>query len=103
MTANAEGELKRRLSENFISVFLPTTPNPTSGYLLFLTLNEIIELDMTVEEAVKMVISAGIVTPKEHLSGAERLLAGNLTHAQLEKRLYGAQERKSTVDPNERQ
>ena len=79
VTANAGGELKRRLKDDYISVFLPTTPNPTSGFLLFVPIEEVIELDMTVEEAVKMVISAGIVTPKEHLSGAEHLLAGNLT------------------------
>lgn len=101
VTANAGGELKRRLSEGFISVFLPTTPNPTSGFLLFLPRKEVIELDMTIEEAVKMVISAGIVVPKEHLSGAERLLAGNSTHAQLEERLYGGQERKSPDGTNE--
>ena len=44
---------------------LPTTPNPTSGYLLFVPKRDIIILDMTVEEAMKMVISGGIVLPEE--------------------------------------
>ncbi len=47
-----------------MSVFLPTTPNPTSGFLLFVKRSEMIVLDMTVEEAAKMVISAGLVTPE---------------------------------------
>ena len=46
-----------------INVFVPTTPNPTSGYLLFVPKTELIYLDMTVEEAVKLVVSAGIITP----------------------------------------
>ena len=44
-------------------MFLPTTPNPTSGFLLYVRRSEILELDMTVEEAAKLVISAGLVMP----------------------------------------
>lgn len=91
VTAKVDGELGRRLEAEHVSVFLPTTPNPTSGFLLFVPTSDVVELDMTVEEAVKMVISAGIVTPKEQLSGAERLVAGNITHAEREKSLYGEQ------------
>jgi uncharacterized membrane protein len=46
-----------------MSVFLPTTPNPTSGFLLFVPRKDVIVLDMSVEEAAKMVISAGLVSP----------------------------------------
>ncbi|MEM1346520.1 MAG: DUF502 domain-containing protein [Pseudomonadota bacterium] len=46
-----------------ISVFLPTTPNPTSGFLLFVPRKDVVFLDMTVEEAAKLIISAGLVTP----------------------------------------
>ena len=46
-----------------ISVFLPTTPNPTSGFLLFLPQSDLIELDMSVGDAMKLVISAGLVYP----------------------------------------
>ena len=46
-----------------LSVFVPTTPNPTSGFLLFVPNVDVVLLDMTVEEAAKLVISAGLVTP----------------------------------------
>lgn len=63
------GEVSHRLAdrtgsdEGFISVFLPTTPNPTSGFLLFVPREDVIILDMSVEDAAKLVISAGLVTP----------------------------------------
>lgn len=44
---------------------MPTTPNPTSGFLLFIPRDEVVPLDMSVEEAIKMVISGGIVTPPD--------------------------------------
>jgi len=46
-----------------VSVFVPTTPNPTSGILLFFPKADIIELDMSIEDAAKLVISAGLVYP----------------------------------------
>ena len=46
-----------------VSVFVPTTPNPTSGFLLFFPKADIIELDMSIEDAAKLVISAGLVYP----------------------------------------
>jgi len=45
-------------------VFLPTTPNPTSGFLLFVPKSQIIELDLSIEEALKLVISGGAIVPK---------------------------------------
>lgn len=50
---------------DLVSVFLPTTPNPTSGFLLFLPKADVIELEMTVEDAAKLVISAGLVYPNQ--------------------------------------
>ena len=50
--------------EGMYSVFLPTTPNPTSGFLLFVPRRDVRILEMSVEEAAKMIISAGLVTPK---------------------------------------
>lgn len=55
------GQLKPRAET--VSVFLPTTPNPTSGFLLFVPKEDVIELDMGVEDAAKLVISAGLVSP----------------------------------------
>ena len=59
-----EGEIAAKThNDNLVSVFLPTTPNPTSGYLLFVPKKDVIVLDMSVEDAAKMVISAGLVEP----------------------------------------
>jgi uncharacterized membrane protein len=55
-----------RLEDEIMSVYVPTTPNPTSGYLLFAKRQEMIELDMTIEDAAKLVISAGLVSPEYH-------------------------------------
>lgn len=61
----AKGEIQRRIpvDEQIMSIFLPTTPNPTSGFLLFVPRRDVIELDMSVEDAAKLVISAGLVYP----------------------------------------
>ena len=48
-----------------VNVFLPTTPNPTSGFLLFVPRRDLVVLHMSVEEGIKMVISGGLVTPKD--------------------------------------
>lgn len=63
VTGKTKGEVQAHTEKSMINVFLPTTPNPTSGFLLFVPEEDVIELEMTVEEAIKMVISGGIVTP----------------------------------------
>jgi len=65
ISTTAKGEIQASipLEDQLMSVFLPTTPNPTSGFLLFVPRRDIIELDMTVEDAAKLVISAGLVYP----------------------------------------
>ncbi|MCK0122624.1 DUF502 domain-containing protein [Loktanella sp. F6476L] len=65
ISTNAKGEIHTKLSDgdDIATVFLPTTPNPTSGFLLFLPRRDVKELDMTVEDAAKLVISAGLVYP----------------------------------------
>jgi uncharacterized membrane protein len=63
VTSEHEGELEARTGKRIYHVFVPTTPNPTSGFLLFLPAEDLIELDMTVEDGLKLVISAGSVTP----------------------------------------
>ncbi len=64
-TAKGEVAEKSDPSGEMISVFVPTTPNPTSGFLLFFPKKDVIELDMTVEDAAKLVISAGLVYPSD--------------------------------------
>ena len=65
VTGRTEGEVQGATKEETINVFVPTTPNPTSGYLLFVPKKELVFLNMTVEEAVKLVVSAGIITPPD--------------------------------------
>ncbi len=64
ISTKSGGELLTKSKQSdMTSVFLPTTPNPTSGFLLFVPTKDVLELDMTVEEAAKLVISAGLVMP----------------------------------------
>ncbi|GLQ07283.1 DUF502 domain-containing protein [Sneathiella chinensis] len=63
VTSTAEGEVSSLDEGDMISVFLPTTPNPTSGFLLFVPKHDLKYLDMSVEEGVKLVISAGMIWP----------------------------------------
>ena len=65
VTGGAEGHIQEIVDTDVVNVFLATTPNPTSGILLFLPRSEITLLSMTVEEGLKMVVSGGIVTPPE--------------------------------------
>ncbi len=65
ITGRTEGEVQDLTTEETINVFLPTTPNPTSGFLLFVPRKDIVRLSMSIEEAIKMVVSGGIVTPPD--------------------------------------
>ncbi len=62
-TGTTKGEVQDAIKDEVVNVFLPTTPNPTSGYLLFLPRKDVIFLKMTVEQGIKLVISGGVVTP----------------------------------------
>ncbi|AKJ95673.1 MULTISPECIES: DUF502 domain-containing protein [Thioalkalivibrio] len=63
MTGVAVGEVQDRTERDVITVFVPTTPNPTSGFVIMVPREEAIELDMTVEDGLKFVMSMGVVTP----------------------------------------
>ena len=65
ISSETRGEIRQKLGAeaNPVAVFLPTTPNPTSGFLLFVPRKDLIPLDMSLEEAAKLVISAGLVAP----------------------------------------
>ncbi len=66
ITGQTEGEVQELTSETVVNVFVPATPNPTTGFLLFIPERDIHHLDLTVEEGIKLVISSGIVTPPEN-------------------------------------
>ena len=68
ITGTTKGEVQSLTEEECTNIFLPTTPNPTSGFLLFVPKKELVPLSMSVEEALKMVISGGIVTPPDRRS-----------------------------------
>ena len=66
VTCEARGEIQENTEANVVNVFIPTTPNPTSGLLIFVPKEDLIPLSMTVEEGIKLVVSGGIVTPTKN-------------------------------------
>ena len=63
-TKDNKGEISKKTNKNLVNVFVPTTPNPTSGFLLMFPKDEVIYLDMSFEEASKFIVSAGTSNPK---------------------------------------
>ena len=63
-TKDNKGEISKKTNDNLVNVFIPTTPNPTSGFLLMFPKKEVIYLDMSFEEASKFIVSAGTSNPK---------------------------------------
>jgi uncharacterized membrane protein len=64
MTGSAKGEIRDKAGIEMVNVFVPTTPNPTSGFLLFIPKEDVIILDMKYEDAIKLIVSAGMVIPE---------------------------------------
>ena len=64
VSAELKGEVRGHFQEEMLNIFIPTTPNPTSGFLIFVPKKDTIELKMTVEEGIKFVISGGLVEPE---------------------------------------
>ena len=58
-TKDNEGEISKKTEKNLVNVFIPTTPNPTSGFLLMFPKEDVLYLDMSFEEASKFIVSAG--------------------------------------------
>lgn len=68
VTSEGKGEVQDKTEEKVINVFIPTTPNPTSGYLLLVPEKELINLDMSIADGMKLVISGGIVSLPESVT-----------------------------------
>ena len=81
VTGGTRGEVAEHIDIEMVNVFIPTTPNPTSGFLLFCPRDEIIYLEMSVEDAVKLVVSGGIVHPPENGKSAAKTKAKAKTKA----------------------
>lgn len=79
LTGESKGDLAIRQGTEMCSVFVPTTPNPTSGYLLMVPAGDLLELDMSVEDALTLVMSGGVVSPDLRFKGAAR--APEMAHA----------------------
>jgi len=71
-TSKNLGEIEKKSRRDVVCVFVPTTPNPTSGLVLMVPQEDVIELDMSVEDGLKMIISLGVVVPGERLDGIQR-------------------------------
>lgn len=65
LTGVPGGETKKHLPDDYVSLYVPTTPNPTSGFFLIARRSEIVELDMSVDSALKYIVSMGVVAPSE--------------------------------------
>ncbi|HMS26662.1 MAG TPA: DUF502 domain-containing protein [Burkholderiaceae bacterium] len=77
VTGKPNGELLTHLKDDFVSIYVPTTPNPTGGYFVLLKMSDCIELDMSVDEALKYIVSMGVVSPKIMAIKAEKKLGQN--------------------------
>lgn len=64
-TGNGFNKVEEQTGEAMVTIFIPTTPNPTSGYLIIVPRNDTIELDISIDEALKMVISLGVILPEQ--------------------------------------
>ncbi len=63
VTGSSKGEIQSKIKDETINLFIPTTPNPTSGMLILAPRQDVVELDMTIEEGMKVIISGGLVSP----------------------------------------
>jgi uncharacterized membrane protein len=69
LTGIPGGDVANHLKGDYVSVYVPTTPNPTGGYFVIVARKDTIELDMTVDEALKYIISMGVVPPGSGING----------------------------------
>jgi uncharacterized membrane protein len=67
LTGVPGGDVAEHLQGDYVSVYVPTAPNPTSGFFLMLPRSEVVELDMTVDTALKYIVSMGVVTPQSQV------------------------------------
>ena len=72
ITGKPGGDAANHLPGDYVSIYVPTTPNPTSGFFLMLRRSDIVELKMTVDEALKYIISMGVVAPLPKLPKAPK-------------------------------
>ena len=94
ITGRTKGEVQELTTETVFNVFVPATPNPTTGFLLFIPNKDIHRLDMTVEQGIKLVISGGIVKPPKKLRAGQDLKTNFSSREKPEERPSDERERK---------
>ena len=79
LTGTGKGEVQAKTDEHILNIFLPTTPNPTSGYLVMVPESQVMEMDMAVTDGMKLIISGGAVAPDydSEFEGAEKVKINN--------------------------
>lgn len=75
LTGVPGGDVKNHLVGDYVSIYVPTTPNPTSGFFLMMPREDVIELDMSVDEALKYIVSMGVVSPEYIVATGNNLAA----------------------------
>jgi uncharacterized membrane protein len=78
VTSEQTNEVKAKTAENVVCVFIPTTPNPTSGFLVLVAEDKVTKLDMSVADGIKYIISLGAITPEYSLGPARSLKGGSI-------------------------
>lgn len=81
LTGRGKGEVQHRTDSELINIFVPTTPNPTSGFLLMVPREEVVELDMSIPDAMKVIISGGAVVPPWSATGGQSPKVGQIPPA----------------------
>lgn len=76
LTGEGRGELSEKAGEELLNIFVPTTPNPTSGFLMLLKKEQVVTLDMSVSDAMKFIVSFGAVVPAHSAQQAKEKLEG---------------------------
>lgn len=74
LTGVPGGDVKNHLDGDYVSVYVPTTPNPTSGFFLMLPRADTVELDMSVDEALKYIVSMGVVAPEQQQASKKLII-----------------------------
>jgi len=73
VSSKTDGEIGKKIEGKVLNVFVPTTPNPTSGFLIFVPEKDVVKLKMSVEDGLKLVISCGIVTPESDTKNTKKI------------------------------
>lgn len=73
-TGTAIGEAQQKTGQDVVNIYVPTTPNPTSGFFLMVPKKDVIELDMSVDDGLKMIISMGAIVPPPHILSATSVI-----------------------------